>query len=545
MAAQMVPDLDAPTRALSLSHTVAPNNMIFLHRGQTQQQLVKALYTVMHAPQPSRNRIWLLASEFEVISTFLICAIMLIKKRSLGKLWIITKRDSPHGSFYVANAVFVLVLGVSAYLVTWDITALVIAAFSFANISSMEWWWVIPLPWLPLVIGAYVSIHGFAVGCSPRSPLSALNGQQSAARKWYYLPVPKWPALVNTSLILPCVLFFFSTIGLVAMSGFHYYHAKALAHQILPADILLQVHKLAHHAHDSFADEHLLASDDLIWLARRVAAAYFESHRYVSINLAVYAAAAFTIFVPCVIYGLPNIASLVDHACSRHPEPLPPACTGFCRKLCFLLTKGKPTSEHSVAHLNLGTWKMTFLAVMYIAILVSCVPAFAFIPVYIVAEIFPKCVLRGDIEPVMTKAVLAVSLITIASCTFVAVFCTVATLDPLFRAAIGLNMIRNQVPIDITVVQHKSRHEEVEIGLTSPTSLLQEHGLLNIHELHSNRERTIGFKPSMSTLQSATVPEEDKNGFADYPVDSIMHIAVDDVEAASPTKVHSIKRESI
>lgn len=549
MAASVVAQLDAPARALSLSHAVDPNNMIFLHRGQTQQELIKALFKVMYVPQPRRSRIWLLASEFEVILTFLVCSIMLVKKRSLGKLWLITKRDSPHGSFYVANAVFVLVLGVSTYLVAWDITALIIAAFSFANISAMEWWWVIPLPWLPLVLGAYVSIHGFAVGCSPRSPLSSHQGQQAAAQKWYYLPVPKWPMLVNTSLILPCVLFSISTFGLVSMSGYHYYNAKALAHQILPADILLQIHSLAHNASQPFANTFMPASDELVWHARRVAAAYLESHRYVCINLSIFAAAAYALFIPCVIYGFPNCASLVDHACSRYPEPLPPNCTHFFRKLHFLLTKGKPTSEHSYG-LNIGTWKMTILAVMYMAILGGCVPAFAFIPVYIVAESFPHRMLTGNIESIVTNAVLIASLITIASCTFVAIFCTVATLDPLFRAAIGLNMIRTQIPIDITVIQHKSRHEEVELGLTSPTALTKQPQQLNVHELvhelHSSNERSVGLKPSMSTLQSAKLQEKEqgiKDDYADYPVESIRHITFEDEAARSKDK--SIRRESI
>ena len=148
------------TKPLSMLRSIDPSNMIFLHRGQTQDEVVHALYKLMYAPAPRSLRIWLLASEFEVILTFLVCTIMLIKKKSLGKLWIITRRQCNFGTFYVSNAVFVLVLGVALYLASWDLTAIVIAGYSFARKSSMEWWWAMPLPWWPLVTGAYISIHG-------------------------------------------------------------------------------------------------------------------------------------------------------------------------------------------------------------------------------------------------------------------------------------------------------------------------------------------------------------------------------------------------
>lgn len=552
MSAAMVPDLDAPTRALSLLRTITPDDMIFLHRGQTQEQLVKALYNIMHTPQPRRNRIWLLASEFEVIVTFLACTVMLIKKRSLGKLWIFAKRDSSQGTFYVANAVFVLVVSVAVYLVAWGIADLALAAFSYAHLSSMEWWWVIPLPWVPLVIGAYVSIHGFAVGCSPGSPLSSVNSQHSnLGSKWYYLPIPNWPALVNTTLIVPCVLFFTSAIGLVSMSGYHYYHAKYLARKLLSVEILHQIHALAHNKAKPFDGDQLVASDQLIYTARRVTAAYFESHRYVCINLAIFAAAAWALFIPCIIYGLPNIVSLVDHVCSRYPDPLPPNCTGFFQKLLYLVTKGRPSSSNNSAQINLGMWKMTIIAIVYINVLVFCVPAFAFIPIYVVAGTYPKGVLSGDIVPVMTTAVLAICLVSISSCTFFAVFCMVATLDPLFIAAIGLNVIRTQNPIDITMVQHRSRHEEkMELGLSAPSMLVKQQGqqrLSGVQQVKPESERMVAFKASMSTMGSRKVDEEeDKIQYPDYPRDEFRHLEVDGAEEmASPNSDLSFTKSSI
>lgn len=539
------PSLDQPGKPISLTDATDPASMLFLHRGQTQAQVVHALYTVMYAPIHRSHRIWLLASEFEVITTFLVCTIMLIKKKSLGKLWIVAKRASLYGSFYVANAVFVLVLGVATYLVAWDLTAIIVAALSFAKISSMEWWWIIPLPWWPLVIGSYFSIHGFILGCSPHSPLSAFNSQTAHARRksWYYLPLPTSSTVFNTTLFLPCILFTFSTLTLTAISGRNHYQAKALSH-ILPTDILVQIRRSAHESTITFVDGNLPASDELILAARQVAAAYFETHRFVCINLVVFAACAFTIWIPCLLYGLPNVVNLVEHTCSRYPERPPPSCTTFFCKLHFLLTSGRPKSGQSATISNINTWKMTTLSVLYIFILVTCIPAFGFIPIYIVAATYPHQVQRGDIRPAMGNAILAVSLITIFSCTFVAIFCTVATLDPLFRAAIGLNIMRTQIPIDITVEQHRTRYEEFDP--VSPTSSFKvQDGLGLPLQQQQGHERSISFKPSTSTLKSASNAPQRSGECSDLPAEHDPHVLTDDLAAPRHNDPPSLKRTSI
>lgn len=114
--------------------------MTFLYRGQTEQEVIHALYILMYQPLTRGTRIWLLASGFEVILTFFVCSIMVIRKKTLGKLWIITRRLSHYGTFFVSNAIFVLALVVAAYLLAWDLTAIVIVTFSFARLPSMGWW---------------------------------------------------------------------------------------------------------------------------------------------------------------------------------------------------------------------------------------------------------------------------------------------------------------------------------------------------------------------------------------------------------------------
>ncbi|TKY89047.1 hypothetical protein EX895_001578 [Sporisorium graminicola] len=529
------PSLDALVPPLSLLRAIQPNNMIFIHRGQTRVELANALSSIVNTPIPNSCRIWLLASEVEVILTFVVCSIMLYKKKALGKLWIFTRRVSRGGTFYVANAVFVLTLGVSCYLVAWDTFAVVIAGFSFAHKSVLEWLWVIPLPWLPLVIGAYVSIHGFAVGCSPRSSLSRINPNNAASRsKWYYVGIPKSAAVVNAVLIVPCVVFTGSTIALVGISGYTYYRAKHSAQHMLPPDLLEFIAKSASGKPIPLADSHVLASDELVWLARTVAANYMQVVRYVCLNLAVFAASAFGLLIPCFVYGIPNIISLVDHTCSRYAEPLPATCTSSLRKMWFLISTGRPRSHHSSVLINHETWKMTILAIGYISILIVCVPAYAWLPVYIVGDIFPHRMLSGDLGPPIYHAALSVSVISLVSCTFVALFCTVATLDPLFRAAIGLNIIRMQIPIDIQVEFHRSEHREHEsASSTSAGGFLTSKG-----KVYDGRAKipTITVKQSMSSVGTAVDRSPASAKFPDEPEGPDVITSTFDIEAGRPPR---------
>lgn len=502
-----IPDLDAPGRPLSLNKAIDPNSLKFIHRGQTQGQLIESLFTVLYAPWPKSKRGWLLASECEVALTFVVCTLMLYNKRRMGKLWILTKRDSIHGTFYVANSVFVLVLGTTAYLFSWSVTAMVVIAFSYNGLSSMEWWWCLPAPWLPLILTAYISIHGFILGCSPRSPLSSdLARDMTKCNRWFYLPLPKSSMVCNVALFLPCLLFCICTVIITVLSGRSFYQAKALAQELLSTTIHQQLKQLAHEVPLDFPDTNLPVSEELVWTARVVAAAYFDCHRYVSMNSCIFAACAFGIWIPCLLYGLPNAVSLVKHACSRHPDQLPSYCSSFLGKLWFLLTKGKPNTQYSTTHLSISTWKMAILAVVYVEVLVFSIPAFAWLPVFLYCNAFPNGILAGDITETMRISILAVSIITISSCTCVAIFCTVATLDPLFRAAIGLNMIRTQIAIDIQVVHRKSRCEEFdpypEPRPILPEVLIKEEGLLTLHELHMGNDRRLSRQPSATTFIS-------------------------------------------
>lgn len=529
MNVTIVPDLDLTGLPVSLSHPIDPQSMTYFHRGQTQAQLAKALFQVIYTPVSHRNRFWVLTSEVECLLTYLVCFYLIYQKTSLGKMWLISKRDSPYGRFYISNAIFVLSLGVLVYLIVWDITGSIIVGFSYARRSTMEWWWTIPLPWWPLVVGAYISIHGCTVSCSPRSPL-AVNGTQipTGRKRWIYLPLPKSSLVLNAILIIPCVLFTVSTVTLIGLSGHSFFKARVLAHQIVPVDIMEQVHRSFDRS-NTFVGQDSLASDELIWAARRVGAAYMETHRYVCINLAVFAAVALAMEIPLIVYSLPILVLLVDHSCSRLPEPLRSLSStkGFLRKSHFLLTKGKPqSSEQSIKHLDLTTWKMTALSMGYVSILASVVPAFAMVPVYIVRRSFPEQVLRGNISGCIEDATIAVSVITIASCTTIAVFCTVVTLDPLFRAALGLNRIRTHVPINIQSVVHKTMREG-----EMPDSV-------------DEVEHPMARMASTSTLKSSGSPES-SGKLADETRDHVYHHSIEVAEAGRRVQTSSFEPSSI
>uniref|UniRef100_V5EGA3 Uncharacterized protein n=1 Tax=Kalmanozyma brasiliensis (strain GHG001) TaxID=1365824 RepID=V5EGA3_KALBG len=425
-------------RPLSLSHTVQPDDMVFLSRGQTRLQLANALSIALYAPLHRHDRIWLMASQAEVFLTLVLCAVMVYKKKTLGSFWIITKRSTPYGTFYVANAVFTLVLGVIGYLIAFMITFGVVTAFDRANISSFEYFWIIPLPWLPLILGGW------------------------------------------------------------------------------------------------------LASDELILLARHAAAGYFEVYRYSCINLAVYAACAYALFIPTAGYGIPNIMSLVDHTCSRQEAPLPASYTTYFHKLWFLLTRGKPTAKDAASQRNLATWKMTILANIYVCLMVGCVPAFGFLPIYIITSGFPRGVLAGNLAPMCRKNLLAVSIITICSCTTVAIFCTVATLDPLFRAAIGLDVIRTQVPIDINVDFERVEFEERDIVLSTEQTGKPSFPASG-EDVEADGKRPLALTPSVRSIESTFKASATAADFSDSSVDTRSVVGMADGESAASHKGHADK----
>ena len=518
--------LDAPAAAVSLWRPVQASSMSFLHRNQTNAELVAILHKAIFQPEPPHNRVWLIASACEGLLTFVLCAVLVHKKKSLGKLWLMARRESPYGTFFVANSILVLLVGVAVYLIAWDLTALIVAGLSYYNISSFQWWWVIPLPWWPLVVGAYISIHGFVLSCSPRSPLSNLKtiSPASSTNKWFYLPIMRSPAAVNTVLILPVLLFSISTFALVGMSANAYYAAEHLRDRILPIDIWHQVERFSRQPSVTFEGGESLASDELVWISRVVSAAYFEVHRYVSINLVVFTAAAFVVWIPCMVFALPNLASLLDHACSRRPEMLPVTCKGPLRKLFFLLKKGRTTSDKDTNILDANTWKMTILAVIYVAIMCVCVPSFAMVPLFMVVFSWPQAVADGNIIAPLSGATIAISIITFSSSTFFAVFCTVATLDPLLRAALGRNMIRTQIPIEICLRHHQSLHGESRLEHASPDLNLEGQGHSCRSSADLGLERAVTHKFSSNTMYSAkpTGSENDERG---------SHVYVTDLEA--------------
>lgn len=444
--------LDLPAVVPSLLRPITAASMTFLHRNQTEDQLLVALAHAIYQPLPSNLRIYVLAAEFVVLFIVLVCAVMMFEKRSFGGLWIFIARPTSFGTVYVANAVFLLVAAVVVYMLAYQSIALTVAAFIMAQRSTLEYWWVIPLPWYPLVAGGWTSIHGFVLGVSPKSPFSS---HQSTKAGWWYLPVPKQAWIVNSLLVVPLAAFSVTTLTFVGLGAAQCFRAKSLAQDILPAALHSQLKKAAFDP-IHFAHSNALASDDLIWKGRTVAAAYFNSYRYSCLNLAVFAGFAVLIFIPVLVYGLPNLVSLVDNACRRSSAPLPTGCKTYFSKVWFLLTKGKPGYAS-----NMNTWKMTFLAHIYVILLAICVPAYGALPIYFIAASFGN-VHKGNVMQQIKALEFAASILTVLSGTIFAAFCTAATIDPLFRAAIGLSITRARSAstdgeINITVVQYQTR----------------------------------------------------------------------------------------
>ncbi len=77
-----LPNLDGPPASLDLFHSFQPSSMAFIHRGQTQAQLVSALYRAIYDPLSDGTCYWLLLSEFKSCS-LLSYALAWLSRRNL------------------------------------------------------------------------------------------------------------------------------------------------------------------------------------------------------------------------------------------------------------------------------------------------------------------------------------------------------------------------------------------------------------------------------------------------------------------------------
>ncbi|KIS67656.1 Dkh6 virulence factor [Mycosarcoma maydis] len=444
-------DMDVPSPSLSLLRAISPYSMTFLHRGQTRAQVIDTLAKLIYVPETDGHRVWLLISQVECVIALLVSVYLLLRKKTYCTLWLVSKRESAFGGLYVTNAVFTLVIGIGVYLLAWRATAITATAFSIARRSSIAWWWIIPAPWTPLVVGAYVSMHGFILSSSPRSPLSPVNSARNA--EWFYLPVAKRPAVVNTTLVLAPVLYVMATLVICGFAAQQYHVAKHLASDILPIDILDKITYNSNSGHLDSSLTDVLASDDLLCASRRVAAAYLDVHRLVCINLILSSIGAFCISMAAGLYGVPNSVYLVDHACSL--DATSAACTmNHVQKTMWLISRGRSThSDQAAGSPSANTCKMTLFAQAYVWLIVICAPLFGVVPIVIVASSFPSEVQNGDFSPTLRVVIVMVSLIILVGVGLYVFICTVFTLDPLFRSALGLNLLRTRIRIEVKIVE--------------------------------------------------------------------------------------------
>lgn len=130
------------------------------------------------------------------------------------------------------------------------------------------------------------------------------------------------------------------------------------------------------------------------------------------------------------------------------------------------------------------------VSLFYVALLVFCTPAFGCLPIFIVANSFPRQLHTGDFSSTLRTAVILVSVFMFAMCAFLISFCTVVTLDPLFRSAIGLNVLRNQIPIDVKLVERQDGQDDVEVAAIEQDGLRI--NVEHVEQVEQVEKRTLG-----------------------------------------------------
>ncbi|PWY97723.1 hypothetical protein BCV70DRAFT_233545 [Testicularia cyperi] len=449
----------------------------------------------------------LIFTEIESVVTICACILILYKKSQTGKLWLFQTRKSTHGTFVVPNTVTTLVAGTIAYIICYLMWGASVIHYYHSNPAEtfvLDCLWMMPGPWILLDLAAFYSIYGFVISCSPKSPIASSHMWTSFKRKWLFVPLPKSPWLMNGLILVLGPIFVAATTTLVGLSGHRWFTiAKPMARALSS-----KLAQLAPEAMQDAVDPILLEEAREMWAAMVRSWQMSEFALMCTDSLAIFA------WIICLTWGLANQVYLVSHAYEMYPyrrapssgraaspewrsaskmsssgasstgtaveDPTDEACTekshsSVWSRLWFLLTDGRPrgsdvalkegTSTSGSAETYQKTWKMTLFCLCQASLLIAGVPLFIGSAHILLNWAWPALAVKGDIATCLNVKMCYVAFVTFACCTYLVVFSSVMTLDPLFKAVLGLNS-----KADDSAASRKSSHRPTTSGLALAAS---------------------------------------------------------------------------
>lgn len=114
---------------------------------KTNAQALAFSNNTIRPPPSNALEIYMICDVVQCILTFFAIANVLLKKGRLRTLRLFTMRKSPYGTFIVPNAIVVLLIGVSVYLLSWSGFCSYIVWVQKTDHPLAEWLWFIPFPW--------------------------------------------------------------------------------------------------------------------------------------------------------------------------------------------------------------------------------------------------------------------------------------------------------------------------------------------------------------------------------------------------------------
>ncbi|PWY97724.1 hypothetical protein BCV70DRAFT_142068, partial [Testicularia cyperi] len=373
----------------------------------------------------------------ESFVTLLICAFLIFKRRQSGKFWLFTKRTTTFGTFIVPNTVTVLVCGVAAYLVAGIIFTAVIIGYGYDETKPfMEWLWVVPGHWVILDLAAFYSVYGFILSCSPKSPLCNSPLWTSLKRRWLFFPLPTSPWLMNGLVLIVGPAFMTTWITLMSYAGTTWYsHSKPLV-----LSFMSKLDDITPGQMSDAVDPALMGDARVVW------ASVLEVTRYVQLGLTTADVLMVMNWLALLAYGMANQANLVLHAYDMYPHDVPHPTVWS--KFVFIMTKGRPGNtseaafgsfESTAGEIYQRTWKMTIFCLCQASMMLGSLPLFMGAIKILLIWGWKALYVEADITYCMNVSFVYVAIISICTCTYLVAYSTVITLDPLFKAVLGIH----------------------------------------------------------------------------------------------------------
>lgn len=381
---------------------------------------------------------------------------------------------------------------------------------------------------------AHPTAYGFALTCSPRSPISNFNaspktGLPHTKFHWMYLPIPHSAWIMNTFVVgVTAIMIVWNTV--VHSCSLYLRQQMARPARDFYGEVLSQPHTQA------WRDE--VPSPALVDFARVAWCDLINIYRFCCLGYLSYVALLCIILLISILYAVPNHIYLIDHLCSIFPGPYPEGCKeaddgGLLQNLRLLRKLGLPRNlKGSKYHAFKKMWMVTMVGHSQAVWLINGAVLFLFIPLWLTTAPW-GIIYKGKgmqyIDDLSFGYVITVAFLTAFWITFLS---ATMTLDDIFRAVSGLGLPKSALQTNdqetgfaVLSQQSMSRYQVRSLGSFPPSSMGKDEVGGGVASPKS-KSRTVSFlagdpalrtQPSFSSLGIAVESSTDEEKELDEP----------------------------